>query len=241
MKPLSGRVAVVTGATRGLGASTAIALAAEGAHIIAIGRKTKPLEEVDDLITGAGGSATLVPLNLTDGAAIDRLGASIHERWGKLDILVGNAGQLGVISPLPHIKAKVWDETMAVNVTANWRLIRSLDPLLRQSDAGRCVFLTSLAARMNRANWGVYGVSKAALEALVFTYANEMKNTRVRVNLFSPGPVRTGMRAQAIPGEDPSTLPHPDDIAPQIVPLCRPDFTQHGALIECDRDALTKA
>lgn len=237
MSNLAGRIAVVTGATRGIGAATAIALAAEGAHIIAIGRKTAPLEELDDLIKDAGGTATLVPLDLSDGPGIDRLGASIHERWGKLDILVGNAGLLGVISPLPHIKAKVWTETLEVNLTANWRLIRSLDPLLRQSDAGRCVFLTSRAARQHRANWGVYGVSKAALEALVYTYADEMKNTKVRVNMFSPGPVRTGLRAQAVPGEDASKLPHPNDVAPEIVPLCGPSFEDHGVIVEFEKAA----
>ena len=225
---LEGRLAVVTGATRGIGEAVAASLASHGVHVIAIGRKVEDLEALDDRIVAAGGSATLVPLDLTDGEGIDRLGGSINERWGKLDILVGNAGVLGRVAPLAHVPAHVWEESIAVNLTANWRLIRTLDPLLRRSDAGRCVFVTSGAAHNLRANWGTYGVSKAALNALVTTYAAETAATHLRPNLFSPGPVRTAMRATAIPGEDPMTLPTPDEVAPHIVAMCAPSCEVRG-------------
>ena len=176
--------------SRGIGYAMAKALAAEGAHIVAVARTVGGLEELDDEITGAGGSATLVPANLTDYDAIDRLGAAIYERWGKLDILCGNAGVLGKLTPLGHLEPKVWDEVMAVNVTANWRLIRSLDPLLQKSDAGRALFVSSAAAYYHSAYWGAYSVSKAALEALVRTYASECDSSSIRVNLLNPGPIR---------------------------------------------------
>ncbi|RAH99048.1 oxidoreductase [Acuticoccus sediminis] len=226
---LDGKIAVVTGATRGIGEAVAVDLAGRGAHVIAVGRKVEPLEALDDRIKAVGGSATLVPLNLTDGAGVDRLGASIYERWGKLDILVGNAGVLGRISPLAHIPERVWKETFEVNVSANWRLIRTLDPILRRAEAARCVFLTSGAATKLRAHWGVYSISKAALNALVATYAAEVANTPIRANLFSPGPVRTGMRAAAVPGEDPMTLPAPEEIAPYIAAMCATGFDRNGA------------
>ena len=226
---LDGRIAVVTGATRGIGEAVALDLARRGCHVIAIGRKVDALEALDDRIKAEDGAATLVPLDLTDGPGVDRLGASIHERWGKLDILVGNAGVLGRIAPLAHVPAKVWQEAMDVNVTANWRLIRTLDPVLRRSDAARCVFVTSGAATKLRANWGAYSVSKAALNALVVTYAAEVGTAPVRVNLFSPGPIRTKMRATAVPGEDPMTLAPPEDVAPYIAAMCAPSFDRNAA------------
>ncbi|WP_373503214.1 SDR family NAD(P)-dependent oxidoreductase [Aestuariivirga sp.] len=237
---LEGRVALVTGASRGLGASAAVALAREGAHIIATARTEGGLTELDDQIKAVGGSATLVPLDIKDFDAIDRLGAAIFERWKKLDILIGNAGALGKLTPLAHVEPKMWDDVMAVNVTANYRLIRSLDPLLRASDAGRAIFVTSGLAFKCWAYWGPYSISKAALEAIVRTYANEVATTSVRANCFSPGPTRTKLRAVAMPGEDPETLPHPDEVAEQIIPMCLPDFTDNGGVWKYDPKGLFK-
>ncbi|MBN9590986.1 MAG: SDR family NAD(P)-dependent oxidoreductase, partial [Alphaproteobacteria bacterium] len=183
-KPLENRIALVTGASRGIGRAAALALAAQGAHVIAIARTVGGLEELDDEIRKAGGSATLVPLNLKDFAALDRLGASIFERWGRLDAFLGNAGTLGVLTPLGHLEPKVFQELLDINVTANWRLIRSLDPLLKQSDAGRVLFISSTVARKPRAFWGGYAMSKAALESLALTYAAECEGSAIRVNLF---------------------------------------------------------
>lgn len=231
-KPLTGRVAVVTGASRGIGRAAALALAEAGAHIIALARTQGGLEDLDDAIRAKGSSATLVPVNLKDLDALDRLGASIYERWGKLDILLGNAGVLGELSPITHIDQPVWDEVMAVNVTANYRLIRSLDPLLRASDAGRAIFLTSGAAHKCTAYWGVYSVSKAALEALVRTYAAETVKTNIKTMLVSPGALRTSMRAKAMPGEDPLKLKTPDDLAPHILKLALPSWTESGKIYD---------
>jgi NAD(P)-dependent dehydrogenase (short-subunit alcohol dehydrogenase family) len=231
-KPLAGRIALVTGASRGIGAAAARALARAGAHVIAVARTNGGLEELDDAIRGDGGSATLVPLDLKDYAGIDRLGGVLNERYGHLDVLLGNAGILGVTSPLAHVEPKVFEDTVAVNVTANWRLIRSMDPLLRAAPAGRAVFLTSGAAFRVRAYWGPYAVTKAALEVLARTYAAETARTDVRVNLFNPGATRTRMRATAMPGEDPMTLPTPEEVAAAIVPLCLPDFTETGRLYD---------
>jgi NAD(P)-dependent dehydrogenase (short-subunit alcohol dehydrogenase family) len=240
-KPLSNRVAVVTGASRGIGRAAALALAEAGAHIIALARTQGALEALDDEIRAKGSSATLVPVNLKDLDAIDRLGAAIYERWGKLDILLGNAGILGELAPITHVDQPVWDEVMAINVTANYRLIRSLDPLLRASDAGRAIFVTSGAAYKCTAYWGVYSISKAALEALVRTYAAETVTTPVKAMLLNPGPLRTSMRRTAMPGEDPLTLKTPEDLAPHILKLALPawsetgkiyDFTQDGKVIE---------
>lgn len=240
-KPLENRVAVVTGASRGIGRAAALALAEAGAHIIALARTQGALESLDDEIRAKGGSATLVPVNLKDFEALDRLGAAIYERWGKLDILLGNAGQLGELAPVTHIDQPVWDEVMAVNVTANYRLLRSFDPLLRKSDAGRAIFVTSGAAHKHKAYWGIYSISKAALEALVRTYAAETVTTPVKAMLLNPGPLRTAMRKTAMPGEDPMTLKTPEDLAPHIVKLALPswdqtgkiyDFTQDGKVIE---------
>ena len=229
---LKDRLAVITGASRGIGRAVALAFAREGAHVLLLARTQGGLEELDDEIRSVGGAATLVPVDITDFDAIDRLGASIHERWGKLDILIGNAGLLGQISPLGHIEPATWEEVMAVNVTANWRLVRSLDPLLRQSDAGRAVFVTSRAATACKPFWGVYSVSKAALDALVKTYAGEVDTTPVRVNMFNPGPVRTRMRAEAMPGEDADTLPAPEDLTDAFIALAEPACEANGMVYD---------
>jgi NAD(P)-dependent dehydrogenase (short-subunit alcohol dehydrogenase family) len=221
----------VTGASRGIGYACARALARTGAHVILVARTVGGLEGADDEVKKLGGSATLVPLDLKDFDAIDRLGAAIFERWGRLDALVGNAGVLGAMTPLTHLKPKVWDELLAVNVTANWRLIRSLDPLLRRSEAGRAVFISSSAARRHTAFWGGYAVTKAALETLVLTYAEECNGTNVKVNLFNPGGTRTAMRAKAFPGEDPETLPTADDVAPKIVEMLDRGYMHTGQLV----------
>jgi len=230
--PLSGKIALVTGASRGIGRAVALELAKAGAHVVALARTVGGLEELDDQIQKIGGSATLVPLDIKDFDALDRLGASLHERFRKLDVLVGNAGQLGSLSPLGHIDPKTWDDVMAVNVTANWRLIRSLDPLLKASDAGRGVFISSGVARNVRAYWGLYAASKAALEVIVRAYAGELERTNVKVNLFNPGPIRTRMRAKAMPGEDPMTLDTPEQAAEAILQLCLPDCTESGKIYD---------
>lgn len=217
---LSGRVALVTGASRGIGYALARALGRAGAHVIAVARTSGGLEELDDDIRAAGGSATLVPLDLlNDMAGIDRLGGAIHERWGKLDILAANAAMLGVISPLGHVEAKVFERVMGLNVTATWRVMRTTEPLLRASDAGRAVVLTSGAAQSCRPFWGPYSASKAAVDALTRTWAGELASTPVKINAVDPGVARTAMRALAMPGEKPETLPHPDEIAAAILPL----------------------
>jgi NAD(P)-dependent dehydrogenase (short-subunit alcohol dehydrogenase family) len=240
-KALAGRIAVVTGASRGIGRAAAIAYAKAGAHVVALARTQGALEELDDEIRAAGSTATLVPLDLKDYAAIDRLGAAIHERWGKLDVLLGNAGLLGEIAPLTHLDQPVWDAVMAVNVTANWRLIRSLDPLLQKSEAGRAIFTSSGAAHKATAYWGPYSVSKAALEALVRTYAAETATTPVRVMLVNPGPLRTRMRAAAMPGEDPQTLRTPEELAPHLVRLAAPEWDETGKIYDFPRDKLLTA
>jgi NAD(P)-dependent dehydrogenase (short-subunit alcohol dehydrogenase family) len=227
---LKGRIALVTGASRGIGYFTALALAKAGAHVIACARTVGGLEELDDAIQAEGGTATLVPFDLTDMAAIDRLGASIHERWGRLDILVANAGILGVISPVGHIEAKVFDKVMLTNVTATWRLIRSVEPLLLQSDAGRALILSSSVANDARPFWGAYAASKAAVEILGRIWAAETQKTKLRVLNVNPGATRTAMRAQAMPGEDPATLPHPSEVAAKLLPLCAPEMTETGRL-----------
>jgi NAD(P)-dependent dehydrogenase (short-subunit alcohol dehydrogenase family) len=231
-QPLASRIALVTGASRGIGYATALALARAGAHIVALARTVGGLEELDDAVRAIGGSATLVPLDVKDFDGFDRLAASLHERYGRLDILIGNAAVLGPLSPLGHVEPKEWDEALTVNVTANFRLVRALDPLLRVSDAGRVVFLTAGVASTPRAYWGPYAVTKAALEAMARTYAAETATTNVRVNLFSPGPTRTRMRASAMPGEDPLTIQTAEDIADRIVALCLPSFTETGALYD---------
>ena len=231
MFQLTGKVALVTGASRGIGQAAAKALAAAGAHVILVARTVGGLEDVDDEIQKAGGNATLVPLDLKDFAALDRLGASIYERWGRLDAFLGNAGVLGAVTPLAHLEPKLFQELLDVNVTANWRLIRSFDPLLRASDAGRALFVTSGAARNHTPFWGGYAMAKAALESLALTYAAECASTNIKVNLLSPGPLRTAMRARAMPGEDPQTLAPPDAVASLIVDLLSPSCEKNGELV----------
>jgi NAD(P)-dependent dehydrogenase (short-subunit alcohol dehydrogenase family) len=229
---LTGRIALVTGASRGIGRAIALAMAREGAHVVAVARTVGALEDLDDDIKSAGGSASLVPLDLRKPEGIDQLGLIVFERWKRLDILVGNAGVLGRLSPLGHIEPKTWDEVMAVNVTANWRLIRSFDPLLRQSDGGRAVFVTSGAARIIHAYWGPYAVSKAALEALAKTYAAETVTTAIKVSLLNPGPIRTRMRAQAMPGEDPDSLPPAEAVAEAFLPLVLSSQRESGLIYD---------
>lgn len=230
--PLAGKIALVTGASRGIGSATSLALARAGAHVVALARTVGGLEELDDAIRAAGGSATLVPLDLKDYEGIARLGAALNERYQRLDILIGNAGILGPLSPLGHVEPKAWDEVIAVNVTANWHLVRSMDPLLRQSESGRVVFVTSGVGASPRAYWGPYAVSKAALDALARTYAAETATTNVRVNLINPGPTRTRMRAAAMPGEDPMSLKTADVVAEKIVELCLPAFAETGKIYD---------
>ena len=235
---LKGRIALVTGGSRGIGRSAALALAGEGAHVVAVARTVGSLEELDDEIQAKGGTASLVPLDLKDYEGIDRLGHTLFERYGRLDILVGNAGILGSISPIGHIEPKDWDNVIAVNLTANFRLIRSMDPLLRKSEAGRAVFLTSGAAWKASPYWGLYATSKAGLDTLVRTYANELENTPVRVNLLSPGPMRTRMRAAAMPGENPETLAVPAVLTPALLRLVDPELTVTGKLFDFRQDRL---
>lgn len=226
---LEGKIALVTGASRGIGRAVAVALAEAGANVILQGRIKGALEETDDAVRAAGGKpATIIPLNLTQAERVDGLGPTLYQRFGKLDIFIANAGVLGSLSPLAHITDKVWSDTVEVNLTANWRLIRTLDPLLRRGDKARAIFLSSGAASGKKAYWGPYAVTKAGLEALARTYAAEVAITDIRVNIVNPGPVATAMRAKAFPGEDSATLPSPDDIAPLFVELCGPDLEANG-------------
>ena len=231
-KPLAEKVALVTGASRGIGRATALELARAGAHIVAVARTVGALEEIDDAARAAGSSATLVPLDMRDYPALYRLAAALNERYQRLDVLVGNAGVVGQRSPLDHIEPQNWDEVMAVNVTANWHLIRAMDALLKRSAAGRAVFITSGAAIHARAYSGAYPVSKAALNALARVYAAETESTPIRVNMFNPGPTRTRMRAAVMPGEDPMTLPTPELVAEKILPLCLPSCSETGKLYD---------
>ena len=228
---LDGRVALVTGASRGIGRAVARRFAREGAHLILNARTQGALEELDDEIRTLGGHATLVPADLTDYSKIDEMGAAVFQRYGRLDILVGNAAMLGILGPLGHTDPALWERTVALNLTANWRLIRSFDPLLRQSDAGRALFVTSGAAQGAVPYWGVYATSKAALETMVKVYAAEVAKTAIRVNLVDPGVIRTAMRAEAFPGEDPMTLKPPDDIARIFVDLASPNETRNGQIV----------
>lgn len=229
---LHDRVALITGASRGIGAAVARRFAAEGAHVVLLARTVGGLEEVDDAIKAIGGTATLVPCDLREFERLDQLGPPLLERFGRLDVFVANAGTLGTLTPVVQYDAAAWQEAFDVNVNANWRLIRVVDPLLRRSDAGRAILVTSAAARNPRAYWGAYAVTKAALEALATVWAAELATTSVRVNLLNPGPTATGMRAAAFPGEDPATLLTPDQIAETFVQLALPACSRHGELVE---------
>jgi NAD(P)-dependent dehydrogenase (short-subunit alcohol dehydrogenase family) len=229
---LAGRIALITGASRGIGRAAALALAREGAHVVILARTVGALEELDDEVRMGGGSATLVELDLSRGDRLDALGPSLYQRWDRLDILVGNAGVLGPVSPLAHVTTDAWANVLDINLTANWRLIRTCDPLLRRSDAGRAIFVGSNTSAEATAYWGPYATSKAGLETLVKTYAREIENTPVRVNLIDPGPVRTALRAKAFPGEDPMTLPAPEDVAPLFVRLALPELTDNGRVFK---------
>jgi NAD(P)-dependent dehydrogenase (short-subunit alcohol dehydrogenase family) len=235
MSDLSGKVVLVTGASRGIGYQASLEAARRGAHIVAIARTVGGLEDLDDEIKALGGEATLVPLDVRDGDGIDRLGKAIFDRWGRLDGLVGNAGVLGTITPLSHLDVKDFDQALAVNVTANYRLIRSLDPLLREADAGRAVFVSSSSSHSARPFWGVYAASKAALETLVKSYAAELATTRVTANVFWPGAVRTAMRAKAMPGENPDTLPHPREVAGKLVDMVMPEWTETRMVFDYEK------
>ncbi|GHA35213.1 oxidoreductase [Devosia pacifica] len=238
-KDLQGKVVLVTGASRGIGYASALEAARRGAHIIAVGRTVGGLEELDDEIQELGSASTLVPLDISDGDAIDRLGAAIFERWGLLDGLIANAGLLGTLSPLPHIKPQEFENVLRVNVTANFRLVRSLDLLLRQADAGRAVFISSSAAKSARPYWGLYAASKAALDAMIKSYAGEIAQSSVKVNVFYPGAVRTAMRKKAMPGENPETLPTPAEIAPKIVDLIKPSTSENGRLFDIQNNGFS--
>jgi NAD(P)-dependent dehydrogenase (short-subunit alcohol dehydrogenase family) len=231
-KPLEGRVALVTGASRGIGRAAALAFAEAGAHVVALARTTGALEELDDEISARGGSTTLVPLDLADAPAIEKLGPALLERWGKLDILLANAGMLGPLTPLTHASPKEWANVFDTNVTANWRLLKSVDPALQASDAGRVILMSSGAAHKCLAYWGPYSISKAAVEAMARTYAAETAKTPLKVMLVNPGPLRTRMRAEAMPGEDPLTLKTPEELAPHLVKLASPDWNESGKIFD---------
>ena len=233
-KRLEGKIALITGASRGIGRAVALRFALEGAHLILTARTQGALEELDDEIQKINGGvpSTLVPGDITNFDMIDQMGAAVYERFGKLDILIGNAGLLGQLSPLSHIEPKKWDQVMAVNLTANWRLVRSFDALLRQSEAGRAIFVTSTVGHVARAYWGSYAISKAGLEMLANIYAEETKKSNVRVNLINPGGTRTAMRAEAMPGEDPETVKPPESITEYFVELAETSCARHGELIE---------
>ncbi len=236
-----GCTALVTGASRGIGRAIALELAKRGAHVIAVARTVAGLEALDDDIASLGGQVTLVPLNLRDSEGIDRLGASIYERWGSLDILVANAGMLGILSPLGHIPPDIWRDTLDINLNANWRLLRSLDPLLQKSKAGRVLFMSSGLAEQCTPYWGVYSVSKAALNALAFTYHKEVETTPICVTIVDPGPVRTDMRKTAMPGEDAEILKTPEILAPSLMKFLLPTWDKSGYTYRFQDDRLEKA
>ncbi|HLJ65320.1 MAG TPA: SDR family NAD(P)-dependent oxidoreductase [Stellaceae bacterium] len=226
---LGGRIALITGASRGIGAAVAKRFAAAGAHVVLVARSVGGLEEVDDTIRAGGGQATLVPLDLREFDAIDRMGAALYQRFGRLDILVGNAGVLGSLSPMGHFAPETWREVFDVNVTANWRLIRSLDPLLRCAPEARAIFVTCAAAIAMTPYWGAYGASKAALETLVRIYAGEVATTSLKVNLLDPGIVATRLRAQGFPNENRELLARPEAVTDAFLGLASPDCPHHGA------------
>lgn len=231
---LDGRVALVTGASRGIGAAVARRLAAEGAHVIALARTVGGLEELDDAIKSVGSTATLVPCDLGDWERIDQLGPPILERFGRLDMFVGNAGNLGTLSPLGHVEPATWREVFAINVDANWRLIRILDPLLRRAPAGRAVFVSAAAAGLATPYWGPYAAAKAALETIAQTWASEAATSALKVNVLRLPPVATRLRARAFPGEDPASLRRPDDVTDAFVDLLVPDCVRSGEIVAID-------
>jgi len=235
-KLLDGRVALITGASRGIGRAVAKCYAEHGAQVVLTARTQGALEELDDEIRALGGSATLVPCDLADFETLDKIGAALYERFGKLDVLVGNAGLLGTLAPISHIDPKEWQRLIDVNLTANWRLIRSMDPLLRASDAGRAIFVTSTVGHSARPFWGTYAVSKAGLEMTAQIYAEETKKTNVRVNLINPGGTRTDMRADAMPGENPETVKAPEALNHFFLELASPAFDQTGQTVHCDQE-----
>jgi NAD(P)-dependent dehydrogenase (short-subunit alcohol dehydrogenase family) len=228
---LAGSIALITGASRGIGAATAVELARLGAHVVITARTQGGLEETDDAIRTIGGNATLLPLDLTEVGEVDAIGPSIYQRFGRLDVLVHNAAALGRLTPVAHILPSDWAEVIAVNLTATWHLIRTCDPLLRNAAAGRAVFVTDERAQAPKAYWGAYGATKSAMEHLVLTWADEVRTTRLRVNLFDPGVVATRLRASAMPGEDPGSLPKPEDVAPRLAALCLPTEQRHSGIL----------
>ncbi|HET9148105.1 MAG TPA: SDR family NAD(P)-dependent oxidoreductase [Acetobacteraceae bacterium] len=233
-RALSGSIALVTGASRGLGAAAAIELARAGAHVVIAARDDIALARTDDAIRALGGEATLLPADLTNGEVTDAIGPSLYERFGRLDILVHAAGSLGLLTPVSHIMPEQWEPAFGINVTATWRLIRTTEPLLRAAPAGRAVVLTSSQATSPHAYWGIFGASMAARQNLALTWALEVASSNLRVNLFDPVKAATGLRAQAYPGEDPSGLPHPEALAPAIAALCLPEETRHGVLVTAE-------
>ncbi|MFC4167205.1 SDR family NAD(P)-dependent oxidoreductase [Teichococcus aestuarii] len=232
-KPLAGQVALVTGASRGLGAALALELARRGAHCVLVARTQGGLEETDDAIRAEGGSATLLPFDLAGKEAdkIDSFGPSLVERFGRLDILAHVAGALGSLTPVAHIQPRDWTQLVGVNMNATWRLIRTCDPPLRAAPAGRAVFVTTGRVQRPKPYWGPYGATKAGMEHLVKTWAMEVAESRLRVNLFDPDVVATKMRAQAMPGEDPATIAQPADVAPALADLCMPAETRQGETV----------
>ena len=230
-RPLDGAVALVTGASRGLGAATAVELGRLGAHVVITARTQGGLEETDDAVTVAGGTASLLPLDLAEGDSLDALGPSIFERFGRLDILIHAAGTHGRVTPVPHILPREWDDAVAVNMAAVWRLARSCDRLLRAAPAGRAVFVTAARARAPKAYWGVYGATKAALEYLALAWADEAATSPLLVNLFEPPAMATRLRRDAFPGETQDTLARPEAVAPLLAALCLPTETRSGTLV----------
>lgn len=235
MTDTSKRIALVTGASRGIGRAVALELVRQNWRVIVIARATKALEALDDEIKALGGEASLVPHDLRDYDGLDRLGGALFERFGRLDGLAACAGVLGSLTPTHQVTPSIMEETFGVNFIANWRLVRAMHPLLRASDAGRAVFVTSGASKNPRAYWSPYAASKAALDAMVISYAAELNVTPIKANLFNPGPTRTAMRAKAFPGEDPMTLPTPEEVAPSIVAMLAPSYTQNGAWVQFER------
>jgi NAD(P)-dependent dehydrogenase (short-subunit alcohol dehydrogenase family) len=230
-RPLESSVALVTGASRGIGAATAVELGRLGAHVVITARTQGGLEETDDAIRSVGGTATLLPLDLHEGGAVDRLGPSIYQRFGRLDVLVHCAGALGRLTPVSHLMPHEWADAVSVNLDTSMRLIRTGEPLLRVAPAGRAVFVTAARARSPKAYWACYGATKAAMEHLVLAWADEMSGTKLRINLFDPGPVATKLRREAFPGELQDDLAKPEEVAPAMARLCLPSETRQGTLV----------